>query len=214
MVPTDINTAARDLYNATGDTYFTDLQIYNWIWQGENELAKKAWIIERLYSTTTTLSVQSYTYPSTTIAIKRITANGKKLKRVTYRDDDALTLSNQNATTMGWPIYYTDFNYTVNLRPIPDMGYTLNIYSYNSPMTVTATSTLEVPQLFHFDLVDYVLMRMFMKDKNVDMVTMLETLWKDHIKEAIAYKNKLKRSDGFATVQSEENLPVTIMGEA
>ena len=215
MTPSEINTAARDLYNASGDSFFTDSQVYNWIWQGCHELAKKAWLIERVYTTTTTASTQAYSYPSNTIAIKRITVNGKKIKRITMREDDAITLSNQTAATEGWPIYYTDFNYTIYLRPIPDAStYTIAIYSYNDAQQITATSALEIPTLFHFDLVDYVLMRMFMKDKNADFVALHGAEWAQHVKDAIAYKNRLKRTDGFATVQSEDNLPVTILGEA
>jgi hypothetical protein len=214
MTPTEVATAARDLYNAVGDTYFTDAQLYNWMWQGCHEFAKKAWLIERMYTTTTAAGTQSYTYPSNTIGIKRITVNGKKIKRITMREDDAITLSNQQVNAQGWPIYYYDFNYTIYLRPIPDAVYTMQIFSYNDAQAITATSTLEIPTLFHFDLVDYLLWRMFAKDKDTANMQLHAAIWAEHVKDAAAYKNKMKRSDSFATVQSEDTLPVTILGEA
>lgn len=215
MIPSDIATAARDLYNASGDSYFSDTQMYNWIWQASHDLAKKAWLIERTYTTTSVANQQSYTYPTTTIAIKRVTVNGRKIKRITHREDDAITLSNATVTATGWPIYYTDFDYTLYLRPIPDGTYTIQIYTYNdATYPITASSTLEIPALFHFDMVDYVLFRMFGKDKNPELMQFHLALWQQHVKDAIAYKNRMKRTDSFATVQSEENLPVTILGEA
>ncbi len=213
MTPLEVNTAARDIYNGVGDSFYSDLQIYNWMMQGSNELAKKAWLIETLSSPSTVAGTQGYAYPTNTIAIKRVTVNGKKLKRITMREDDAVTLSNSTAATQGWPIYYTDFNYTIYLRPIPDAVYTMQVYSYSCSGTITATTTLAIPTLFHMDLVDYVLFRMFSKDKDPKMAEMHLSFWEQHVKDAIAYKNRLKRTDSFATVQSEDTLPVNILGE-
>jgi hypothetical protein len=214
MTVTDLITAARDLYNATGDTFFTDAQLYNWIWQASHELAKKAWLIERKYNASTVAGTQDYQFPTNTIAIKRVTVNGRKIKNITHRYDDAITLSNATVTTMGWPIYYTTFNYTISLRPIPDAVYTLQVFSYSDAQQITAQSTLEVPPLFHFDMVDYLLYRMYFKDKDTQNAQIHAAIWADHVKDAIAYKNRMKRTDSFATVQSEDVLPVTIVGES
>jgi hypothetical protein len=214
MTVTEVVTAARDLYNATGDNYFTDAQIYNWIWQACHEFSKKAWLIERTYTASTVASTQDYSYPTNTIAIKRITVDGKKIKRISLREDDSITLSNSSSTSTGYPIYYTDFNYTLSLRPIPDSVYTIKIYSYNDAQAISATSTLEIPTLFHFDLVDYVLMRMFGKDKDITNMTFYGSEWASHVKDAISYQRRKKRTDAFVCVQPEDNLPITILGEA
>lgn len=213
MQVTDIQTAARDLYNAVGDAYFSDTQINNWMTQACSELAEIGWLIERVYSTSTVANQQDYAYPTNTIAIKRVTVNGKKIKRVTHRQDDALTLSNQNSTQTGFPVYYTDFNYTLSLRSIPDSAYTLKIYSYNLAQTITNSSVLEIPTLFQFKIVDYILYRMFTKDKDIPMMQFHKTEWEKTLMSARQYKAKAKRTDGFTTVQDEETLPVTIMGE-
>lgn len=214
MTPTDIVSAARDLYNGTNDTFFTDTQMYNWIWQAEKELAKKAWLIEKHYQASTVAATQGYTYPTYAIGVKRIAVNGRKLKEITFRQDDAITLSNQTITSQGWPIYYTDFNFTIYMRPIPDSIYTIDLYTYNDAQPVSASSTIEVPALFHFDIVDYLLFRMYFKDQNIASAEEHKTLWQGHVVDAVAYKNRKKRTDSFATVQSEEVLPVTILGEA
>lgn len=213
MTPVDVNTAARDMYNATGDTFFTDAQIYNWIWQGCHEIAKNN-LIENVYTTSTVEGQQSYPFPTNALAIKRIIINGKKIKRITMRDDDAITLSNQNITSQGWPVYYVEYNFVIYLRPIPDGVYTLQIYTYDDSAQITATSSIPIPALFHFDLVDYCLFRMFSKDKDTNNAQFHKSMWDGHVKEALAWKRRMKRSDSFATVQSEDTLPVTILGEA
>lgn len=214
MTPTDIITAARDMYNATGDSFFSDTLMYNWIWQGCHEFAKKTWLIEATSSSSTVAGTQAYAYPTNAIAIKRVTVNGKKLKRITFREDDAITLSNSVSATQGYPIYYTDFNSSLALRPIPDSIYTMVTYYYSDQPQITAgTTPIILPALFHFDLVDYVLYRMFMKDKDIESGQFHLQNWLMHIKDGLSYKNRLKRTDSFATVQSEDTLPVTILGE-
>lgn len=215
MLPSDIYNAACDLYNAVGDSYFSETLMLNWIWQGCHELAKKAWINEVLYTGTTTANQQTYSYPTNAIAIKRVSVNGKKLKRYTFRDDDAITLSNQSIVTTGWPIYYTDWDFSINMRPIPDSNYVLDIYYFSDEPQITSPSQeLITPTLFHFDLVDYLLWRMFAKDKDIANMTLHAQLWQEHVKDCVAYKARLKKTDSFKTVQSEDTLPVTIMGEA
>lgn len=214
MTPSEVNNAARDLYNAASDTFFTDAQMYNWQWQACHEFAKKAWLIERIYTASTVASQQDYAYPTNTIAIKRLTVDGRKLKRTTHREDDGLTLSNSASATTGAPCYYTDYNFIVSLRPIPDAVYTLKIYSYNDAAAITAASTLEIPALFHFDLVDYLLWRMFAKDKDMTNAAFHLNEWKGHVQDAVSWQRRKRRTDSFATVQNEETLPVTILGEA
>ena len=173
MLPLDIITAARDRYNATGDTYFVDLQLYNSVYQAELYLASEApGIIENYLSAVTlTQGTRQYAYPSQARVIKRIefvnlSGIANKLEPITFREDDALTLVNVASTTMGTPQFYSIYNYQLYLRPIPDTtGTTMNIYSYNEPVVPTASSTLEIPSVFHMDLVDYVVFQMYLKDK-------------------------------------------------
>lgn len=213
MTPQEVLIQARDQYNAVGDTFFTDTALFNLMKDACDILARECWLIERVYTANSVASQQAYAYPTTTLAIKRITVNGKKIKRITGRQDDAVTLSNQASATLGIPVYYTDFNYTIYCRPIPDTIYPIVIYSYNSAQPITNTSTLEVPGWTHMALVKYILMFMFAKDQNTSMIEFFSGQWGDEVKRIKAIQRKRMRADSFATVQDEETLPVTIMGE-
>lgn len=214
MTVTEILDAARDLYNATGDTFFTDTQMYNWVKQGSNILARKAYVIEGLSTSTTTVaSTQSYAYPTNAFAIKRVLYNGRKLRRIDMRSDDSVTLSNASSTQTGDSVYYYDWNKTLYLRPIPSSAVTLTVYSYNLQPTVTAGTTLGLPEEFHFDLVEYMLWLMFAKDKDVQNAQMHKGEWDRAVNEAISYQRRRKRQDGFATVLDEDSIPSTVLGE-
>ena len=90
----------------------------------------------------------------------------------------------------------------------------MQVFCYMDAATVTATSTLDIPPLFHNDIVDYLLYRMFAKDKDEVNMQFHKPLWDASVVTAKAYKKRLLRADSVATVQSEDNLPVTILGEA
>jgi hypothetical protein len=214
VTPTEITDAARDIYNASGDTFFADTQMFNWLWQGCHEFARKAWLIERIYSTTTVAGTADYSFPTYTLAIKRVTVNGRKLKRITHREDDSVTYQNSASLVTGPPAYYTEFNSTIYLRPTPDDVYTMQVHSFDDHPPITAVTTLSVPTLFHFDLVDHVLWRMFAKDKDIPNAQMHMGLWQQHVADAISFQKRKRRTDSFATVQCEETLPVTVLGES
>lgn len=215
MIVQDVITTARDLYNATSDGFFTDTIMWNWIWHAANRLATEAWLIEQVYTTTTVAGQKTYDFPTTTIAIKRVTYNGKKVKPYTFRQDDAATLSNSTAVTQGWVIYYTQFNYEIYCQPIPDSANPLVLYTFNQHSVITSSSqALDLPQLFHMPLVNAVLARMHAKDKDFQGAAYYDTMFAQDIMAAKRWKNKKKAADAFSTVENEEVLPVTIFGEA
>lgn len=218
MTPVEIETYARAKYNATSDTFFTAAEIYYLIYQAQLELSNEMPIVEAILTTTTTAGTRGYAFPTTVRAIKRIeyidlSGAGQKLEPVTFREDDALTLSNVASATTGTPTFYSTFNYNIYLRPIPDTSAcTLKIYAYTEPTAVTASSTLEVPTNFHMDIVDFVVMHMYLKDKDPNMAAAYKMGWDQAKIRAKRYLQKKKRGDAFTVVQNEDNLAVTLTG--
>src|SRR4051812_19245005 len=142
MTPAQVETFARQKYNAVSDTFFSQSEIMNMIYDACLEFAAETKCIERVYQASTVAGQQEYSYPTNTIAIKRVTCNGIKLEPIDFRDDDTLTLNNDASVTTGAPQYYAIWNNTLYLRAIPDDVYTLKIFSINEPQAVTSTSTL------------------------------------------------------------------------
>lgn len=212
MTPIEIETAARNKYNSIGDTFFSSSEIMQLIYEACVDLATEAMTIERLYTTSTVVGQQDYTYPSEAIALKRITYNGTKLKPVTMREDDALTILNQSTTEQGTPAYYFIWDEVIYLRPIPSTIGTLRIYSFNEPQAVNSTSVLEVPTMFHKDIVNYVVSEMCEKDENDTFAQRYFMKWEKGVEKAKRWTARKKRGDSFSTVQDEESLAETILG--
>jgi hypothetical protein len=218
MTPTQIEQAARERYNSVGDTFWSQSEILTLMHQACLELVQECGVlIEATYTTTSVASQQEYSYPSSVLEIKRITYDGSKLMPITMRDDDQLTLSDQSQTATGNPQYYYIFDRTLYLRPLPvSSGETIKIFSYNEPQTLTISSTLEIPTLFHMDIVNFIAGMMASKDESTAFfdryITNENSLWEKAKKRAVKWAARRKRADGPAMVQAEETHPLTYPG--
>lgn len=213
MTPTQIETRARSKYNAIGDSYFSQEEILDFIYQGCIELAQDALVIEATpQSTSTVIGQRSYAYPTNAVSIKRITYEGKKLKKINFREDDIITGLNQSTADQGTPQYYSIWNDVIYLRPIPAAVGTLVIYSYKEPSTITITSTIEIPTRYHMSLVDFAVKEMALKDSNVNVADRLQARWDKFVLKAKASERKKERGDSFSAVQDEEMMSEGFFG--
>jgi hypothetical protein len=212
VTPNELVLYVRQQYNAVGNTFFSDSELFSHIWNAQGRLAREALCIERVYTTTTVASQQEYSYPTNTIGIKRITYDGRKLSTVTMREDDALTLSNSTTAATGTPQYFYIWNQTLYLRPVPDTALTLKIFSYNEPQEVTSASSIEVPTMFHMDLADFVLAKMSLKDQNFDGYSLYNGRWEYAVMKAKRDMRKLKRTESYTSIQDLELLATTVIG--
>lgn len=213
MTPTQIEEHARQRFNAVSDSFFTQAEILNLIYAACIELSSEVpELVERVYTSSTVEDQREYSFPTNTIKIKRIEYEGKKLQPITMVEDDALTLNNSATTASGTPQYYSIWNETIYLRPIPSDVGDLTIYSYNEPQTLTISSTLEIPTMFHMGLVDFIVAEMAAKDQNLELSDFYRSRFNDTILKAKKWAQRKKRGDSFSTVKDEESLPYTILG--
>lgn len=212
MTPLELITYARQLYNAVNDTFFSDAELYMMVQAAQTELARETNCIRRVYTTPTVANQQEYSKPAAAFSIKRITYNGRKLFKISDREDDALTLNNAVTTATGAPQYYWEWDDSIELRPVPDDALTLKIYTYDLPQTVSSTTTLDVPDAYQLDLSFYLLWHMCSKDKNYQAAQAYQTTWMQKVRDIKGYERKRLRGDSFTHVLDEESLPVTIIG--
>lgn len=212
MTPVQIAEAARRRYNATSDTFWSDDELYQLIYDAQLQIARECFLIERTYTSPTVSGTQEYDFPTNAMAIKRATWNGIKLKPITMREDDAVTGLNQSTTATGTPQYYWTWNYTISLRPIPGSAQTLKLWTYNLPSAVSSTSTLETPAEFHMELVNYVVQCMAEKDSNFKASAFYAQKWAKAMSDLKKWAKQRKRTDGFATVQDENQLVESYLG--
>jgi len=214
MTPLEIADAARRSYNVSaGDSFFSDTQMYEWIYDACMRLATEAFLIEKVYTTTTTSGTQEYSYPTNAFAIKKVTYDGEKLDHITFREDDLLTGGDQDITDTGTPVAFVDFAQTFYLRPIPDAANTLKVWAYAHPAGIpTASTTLDLPDEWHIRLLPYLLMQMSAKDKNFGGANYFESQWERVVSDAVRFAQKKRRGGQYRVVQNIDVLPTDILG--
>lgn len=214
MTPAQVEESARRRYNAVNASFWSQDEIYKIIYEGEQILAIEALVIEDKDTSITTVNgTRAYSYPSLTIAIKRIEYNGRKLQPIDLREDDALTLNNSGTLSTGDSQYYAIWNDQIYLRPIPSAAQTLTLYRYKeATLLTTASVSLSVPVRCHTALIDYTIAHMGAKDGNFGIMDRYMNRWDSHLDQIKRWNAKRKRTDGYAVVKDEESLPVTFLG--
>ncbi len=213
MTPAEVELAARQRYNAISDTFWSQAEIFNYIYAACLEVSEEGYAIERTYTSPTVASTQGYDFPTNAIAIKRATWNGRKLTLIDMRDDDALTGLNMATTDEGNPEYYWIWDRVIYLRPIPASVATLKLWTLNQQGAIsTSSTTIEIPSHHHMRLLNPVLSAMAAKDTNLKIADWYDTKWeRDKVKIRQSMK-KMKRTDGFAVVKDEQMVVETVLG--
>ncbi len=205
MTPDQLETAARQQYNAINDTFWSSEEIRNYIYGACLEVSDEAYAVERVYTTPTVASTQGYDFPENAIGIKRVTYDGMKLRPIDMREDDLATGFSAATTSTGTPTFYFVWNKTIYLRPIPAAVATLKIYTYNQQGAIqTGSTTIEIPSQHHMRLVNSVLQKMSAKDSNFEAARWYQDQWSLDKIEIRKSMRKLKRADGFTGAKAEE----------
>lgn len=216
MTPSEVETAARYRYGASTDTFFSQAEIFELIYQAEMVLATRAHCIQALDTSTTTVSgTQSYAFPTNFISVKRVTWNGRWLKKINFNEDDVLTSLSAATTATGEPSFYYIWNNYIYLREIPNAAQTLAIIGFKQPTALSTSpisTSLSVPARYHTGLIDFVVAHMALKDKEFTIYQMLMDRWDLVVKEAERYEEKRKRADSLNYVRLEEQMPTTDFG--
>lgn len=214
MTPSELNTAARQRYNAVDDDFWSDQELYTTIYQGCCEMATEGLVIEQTYQTVSVAGQQEYEYPTNALNIKRITYDGRKLDCITFREDDALTLINAATSATGSPTAYMIWNNIIYLRDIPGTDdLVIKVWANIEPRSVSELTTIEIPTEFHMALVNLLLSEMSAKDKNYQGAAYYRALWEKDLLRAKKFAARKKVGDAFPIVKNVDCLPQGPMGQ-
>lgn len=202
MTPDEICTKARQRYNAVGDTFFASDELYDLIWQAEQEMAITAKCLQNVQSTSTVADQHEYAKPTNAISIKRVTYNGQSLIPINFMEDDAVTGFSAATTQTGTPTYYYEWESSLFLRPTPNAVATLKVWFYARPQEVTASTTLELAEEYHMMIVDYLLQHMFGKDGKDQMSQFHLNKWNQSVEKVRGWEVKKRRGNMAAAVNN------------
>jgi len=202
MTPDEIITKARQRYNAVGDTFFSDSELYDLIWEAEMELSMEIQCIEDTYSTSSVASQREYVKPSNCIAIKHITYDGKTLTPVNLDEDDIITGYDEDTTATGTPSNYAEWEGSIFVRPTPGVVKTIKLWFYAKPAVVVSSTALEVPEEYQIAIIDFILHNMAKKDCNENFASYNLNKWESSKIKFLAWERKKKRRNAAAHVQN------------
>lgn len=206
MTPAEFLNQARARYNATSDTFWSDAEIYAYLTDACTEAAREGGLIVEGIDTsiTTVAGTQNYSFPTSVVAVKRMTYDGMRVDPIDMVEDDIVTGINATTTDQGTPTFYWTWANVIYLRPLPSAAKVLKLWVLKTPTAVTSVSTLEIPAELHAELFPYVLMEMAAKDSNWDAADRYEKKWARSIAKIKAWAVKRKRKDGFTSVKNDE----------
>ena len=211
LTVSDLMGRARQRYNAVGDDFFSDQMLRDAIFDAQSDLAKEGWVIEKTLETTSVADQREYTYPDNTLAIKEVRYDSDKLCKVTLRDDPKT--SNDDPT--GTPADYAIWDDVIFVYPTPDTtGDTIQIKVYSYPQDITSnTDSIEVPQEYREDIINYLNFIMATKDQNFTLADRLLARWETALERARRQRQRRQHGDDFYTVRdcyfSSSNIPQT-----
>lgn len=214
MTPTQLADAARRSYNANeSDPFFSNQQMFEWMYDAEMALCTESWVAKNTFETTTVAGTRSYAYPTNMIKVRRVTYDGERLDEITFREDDLLTGMQEDVSDQGRPVGFVDFDNVIFLRPTPDSAKELKIYGYVQPPAIPgATSTLTTPDEYHPMIKLFLLQQMSVKDKNYDGARYYGNLWETALIKSRRYEAMKKRGSRYRVVQNVDVLPTPILG--
>ena len=216
MTPNQILNTIRNQVYETSPTFWTDGEVFAYMWQAECELAALIGCTQSTDTSITTVAgTQEYTRPSDALEISRVTWNYVPLKKIDLRDKDSLEFPSYGDSTnrTGNCTHFYEYGDLIGFWPVPPSASPVKIYYVKQPDEITASSsTFTVPQLFHHYIPDYVLYRMYAKDQDETRAQLHKQAWGEHI---IAARQKWQSRTGkgrFSVVRDESQSQTTELG--
>lgn len=192
----------RRRHNAQSDTNWSDAEIYALMTGRCNEILSVIGLIEAVdTSIASAVGTQNYAFPTNVVFIKKLLFDGYPIKQTSLRESESL--KEGNVVASGRPEYWYEWNKTIFFIPIPDQIKTVTSYveKMHPYIDNTSQTTIDIPAVLHFRMLDGVIADMFAKDLNQGMMSHYETLWNQkHMPAFWQYKMVLKYHGQSPTV--------------
>ena len=192
----------RNRHNAASDSNWSDAEIYSLITGRCNEILSVIGLLEAIdTSITTTAALQEYAFPTNVVSIKKVLYDNYPVKIISLRESESL--KEGNVVASGRPEYCYQWNNKLYFIPIPSEVKTVTLFAEKQhPFIDNSTqTTIDIPTVLHYRMLDGVLSDMFAKDLNQGMTTHYENLWNQkHIPAFWMYKMQNKYKGQAPTV--------------
>lgn len=217
MTPSEILESIRDQVYESTSGFWTDDEVYRYMWQAECEIAGLIECNDITDSTTldSTSGTKYYTIPSTFLDVYSVKFGNKILKKITEREKTFFDSNNVTSTdSSGEPDCYYIRGSVLSLYPIPNTtGTNITLIGNGQPTKLTTSSTaFSIDQIFHHYIIDYCLSRMYAKDQDEIRADRHYKIWENNLVKAKQKWQNKKKSGKFSVVKDEDVYPTTDLG--
>jgi len=219
MTPAQIlETIRNQVYESTA-AFYSDAEIYSYLWQAEQEIAElvKCTEARTAVAATSVTGTEYYDLASDVAIVTRVTWDGLKLKKIDYRDRDAVDYTQYGSTlSSGNPYMFYQWGNKIGLYPVPDSAKSIGLHYYKIPdQLVTGTSgstAFTIPSMFARYLPDYALYRMYAKDQDDGRANFHRQQWEANLTRAHQFWAQRLGDDHLYVVKDTDNYPETELG--
>ena len=175
---------------SSASTYWDSQELYSLMTARCNEILSVIGLIEALdTSITTVASTQSYSFPTNVEFVKKVLYDDYPVQQVSLREAESEKEGNTTAT--GRPEYWFEWAKKIYFVPIPSEAKTVTLYceKLHPYIDNSAQTTIDIPDILHYRMLDGVLADMYAKDLNTTMFQSYESKWnKIHMPSFYQYK--------------------------
>lgn len=206
MTPAQALARCRQQINETTAAFWSDAEIYGYMWEAESILAGKLGLFQAISAHTTVTGTSAYTCPDSMLRLSRITYDGKKLKKADFTERDYLDGTNYGSTpSSGKPQIYTEWGQSVYLLPVPDAAATLNFFYLKAPSEITASASFSVKdETLQQMIPDYCVWKCSMKDGELTRADRHQNAWEKNVLRAESMWIDHKMEDRILSVKDED----------
>lgn len=214
MTPAQALTRVRQSLNETTAAFWSDAEIYGYMWEAESILAGKLGLFQAVTAHTTVTDTSAYTFPDSLIRVSRLTYDGKKLKKVDFTERDYLDGTNYGSTPQtGQPEVYAEWGQSVYLLPVPQSAATLQWWFLKAPVEITAAGAFSVKdETLQQMIPDYCVYRASMKDGEVNRADRYKNAWETNVLRAESMWVDKKAEDRIYAVKDEDEHAGGVLG--
>lgn len=206
MTPAQALTRTRLQINETTAAFWTDAEIYSYMWEAECILAGKLGLFQAVTAHTTVTDTSAYTFPDSMLRLSRLTYDGKKLKKGDFTDRDYLDGTNYGSTLQsGKPEIYVEWAQQAYLYPVPDAAATLRWFFLKAPSEITAAAVFSVKDESLQQMIpDYCVWKCSLKDQELNRADRHKQAWEANVLMAESMWVDKHGSDRIYHVKDED----------
>lgn len=214
MTPAQALTRTRNQLNEATAAFWSDAEIFGYMWEAECLLAGKSGMVQAVTAVTTVTGTSAYAFPAGYQRLSRLSYDGKKLKKGDFTDRDYLNGTNYGSTPpSGRPQMYAQWANQVYLSPVPDDAKTLAIFGLKVPTEITAAAAFSIQEENIQQMIpDYCVAKALMKDGENPRADRLMKLFEANVLRAESIWEDKKNEDRVLAVKDEDQYAGGVLG--